>query len=290
MKRKCEALWISYGRSKSWYHYLQMLRCTSVISLYFRIIPFLTLKPGLMSEFCDMVLKLWTGAIDSAWTYKPVCLADAILHLNLHSLGLFPCTTVDLEMLLFCFQLMWFWWTSDIHLIRIPAIIWQKLWSTFSPWCVPSVGHAGCLSLVLLHFKTIQRWHWPCSTLLRLTFLCLRNCSRQVQFYAIEFPLSSLPAQEFIQVSHQFVTHLVQAVFPLQLVRGNYNRLQRALSELRQFFSEGAPTDPKAPGCLPQGIQDAVAMFRKQTQSLLQVILIFFSGGGQVMVGQSSQF
>ena len=70
----------------------------------------------------------------------------------------------------------------------------------------------------------------------------------------------------------------LQAVFPLQHVRGNFGRIQSALDEVKKFHKErclsSKPPNPNENSII-QGLHEATAMFRRQAQSLLQVTLFF---------------
>ncbi|XP_071499340.1 meiosis 1 arrest protein-like [Diadema antillarum] len=60
-------------------------------------------------------------------------------------------------------------------------------------------------------------------------------------------------------------------LFPLQHVRGNFPRLQNALRELRSYQKQAtAVTESGGRNHLPQALQDAVAQFKRQSQTLRQ--------------------
>ncbi|XP_072172086.1 meiosis 1 arrest protein-like [Diadema setosum] len=60
-------------------------------------------------------------------------------------------------------------------------------------------------------------------------------------------------------------------LFPLQHVRGNFPRLQNALQELRSYQKQAtAVTESGSRNHLPQALQDAVAQFKRQSQTLRQ--------------------
>ena len=64
-------------------------------------------------------------------------------------------------------------------------------------------------------------------------------------------------------------------LLPLQTVRGNYSRIHSALSELLSLSQKvAAPAgDARQPdlGAVQLAVHDAVAMFQRQAQGLLQV-------------------
>ncbi|CAH1258979.1 M1AP [Branchiostoma lanceolatum] len=64
-----------------------------------------------------------------------------------------------------------------------------------------------------------------------------------------------------------------QALLPLQAVRGNLSKIHSALRELRSFQREGL-VGGKTAGCLGQGLQDAMAQFKRQQHLYKQLELM----------------
>jgi hypothetical protein len=64
-----------------------------------------------------------------------------------------------------------------------------------------------------------------------------------------------------------------EPVFPIQLLRNNFPRLQNAISELKMFSSHSTASRPLPHGwdnCIVQGIEEAMIQFRRVAQSFRQ--------------------
>ncbi|KAI8489545.1 Meiosis 1 [Branchiostoma belcheri] len=64
-----------------------------------------------------------------------------------------------------------------------------------------------------------------------------------------------------------------EALLPLQAVRGNLSKIHTALQELSSFHREGL-VGRKTAGCLGQGLQDAMAQFKRQQHLYKQLELM----------------
>ncbi len=78
----------------------------------------------------------------------------------------------------------------------------------------------------------------------------------------------------FIFLSFSRKLFAFQVVFPIQHVKGNFPHLQAALAELRTHPCI-AYSGPDSDSVLEDGIREAIEMFRRQAQNLLQVDYLY---------------